>query len=354
MFTVLAFALAVSCFGPRHSGGDSGQNAVLDTGAVAGAEEALEIRSSLLNAPAVPAPSRRFPTLQMPRVYGDDPAAAAEYALEHYWDGFLNGEGLTTPKAVLGVLDEEVEQALSNYIALLTEVKNDASPDNLAPLKMAQKGVRHFFSKLEARQKADTSSNTYLRMAELVTKYLYDPNSPMRDEDLYLPFAEAAAESACTSGDMRNAYRFEAKQCRTNTFGSKVPDFNYSDINGHKGSLYAVKAEYTMLFFSNPGCESCKQIIHDVMARNYIELMISNRKLAVVNIYIDEEVSKWREYSPNYPSCWINGYDYTFSLRDSGKYDIRAIPSLYLLDSDKRVLMKDADTEKVLKFLDKI
>ena len=65
-------------------------------------------------------------------------------------------------------------------------------------------------------------------------------------------------------------------------------------------------------------------------------------------------MSKWRDYSHNYPSCWINGYDYTFSLRESGAYDIRAIPSLYLLDSDKRVLMKDAPTPKVLSFLDKI
>ena len=340
LFIALTLALAVACFGPRNNGQGSG------SGANAGSGE--DSVSSLMGGapPAVPAATRHFPTIQMPRVYGDDPAAAAEYAVEHYWDGFLNGDGPTTPKAVLGVLDEEVEQALSNYIALLTEVKQDATPDNLAPLKAAQKGVRHFFSKLEAKQLADTSSRAYLRMTELVTKYLYDPNSPMRDEDLYLPFVEAAAESACTADDMRNAYRFEARQCRTNTFGSKVPDFSFSDIKGHKGSLYGVNAEYTMLFFSNPGCESCKQIIHDVMARNYIESMIANRKLAVVNIYIDEEVAKWREYSPNYPECWINGYDYTFSLR--------AIPSLYLLDSDKRVLMKDADTEKVLKYLDKI
>ena len=57
---------------------------------------------------------------------------------------------------------------------------------------------------------------------------------------------------------------------------------------------------------------------------------------------------------PNYPSSWINGYDYTFKLRSSGTYDIRAIPSLYLLDSRKRVLMKDAPTETVLSYLDKI
>ena len=65
-------------------------------------------------------------------------------------------------------------------------------------------------------------------------------------------------------------------------------------------------------------------------------------------------MQKWREYLPNYPKDWINGYDYTFSLRDSRKYDIRAIPSLYLLDAGKRVIMKDAPTSDVLSYLETI
>ena len=67
-----------------------------------------------------------------------------------------------------------------------------------------------------------------------------------------------------------------------------------------------------------------------------------------------DEVQKWREYLHNYPPEWINGYDYTFSLRDSGSYDIRAIPSLYLLDAGKRVIMKDAPTGRVLDYLETI
>ena len=191
-------------------------------------------------------------------------------------------------------------------------------------------------------------------MTDLVSKYLYDPNSPLRDEDLYLPFAEAAAKSPSTADDMRQAYQFEANACRTNSFGKKVPDFKYSNIKGKKGTLYGVKADYTMLFFSNPGCTACKEIVNDITAHGYINRLISDGKLAIVNIYIDEEVSKWRDYVPNYPSSWINGYDYTFQLRSSGTYDIRAIPSLYLLDSQKRVLMKDAPTERVISYLDRI
>ncbi len=109
-----------------------------------------------------------------------------------------------------------------------------------------------------------------------------------------------------------------------------------------------------MLFFSNPGCTSCKEIIDEIGASGCIHPMIAAHRLAIINIYIDEEVQKWRDYLPHYPKDWINGYDYTFSLRDSGLYDIRAIPSLYLLDEQKRVLMKDAPTANVLEYLENI
>lgn len=301
-----------------------------------------------------PAASHSFPTVSIPSVYADDSDSRTDYVLEHYWDAFLAGKGATTPVSILGVFDEDVEQALANYIQVLSNVKAAATPDDKAPLIRARKSVSRFFDKLEAVQKKDTSANTYLRLTEMVSRYLYDPNSPLRDEDLYLPFVEAMESSACTRSDMRNAYRHEIQMCRTNPFGSKVPDIRFKDVQGHKGSLYAINADYTMLFFSNPGCESCKGIIQAVMSRGYIESKISAGKLAIVNVYIDEEVDKWRDYSINYPSCWVNGYDYTFSLRDSGQYDIRAIPSLYLLDGQKRVIMKDAPTERVLAFFDKI
>ena len=344
---IIVLALCAAACGPRGSSG-SGNNEPQK-------EVAPEFGCMQIPAEApVPAPSRSFPNLSVPKIYGENTAEAQEYVLEHYWDNFLEGDGITGPQTILGVSDDEVDQAVSNYVEILSIVKSEATPEDLAPLHRAQGSIRNFFKNLEKKQLADTSALTYLRLTELVSHYLYDPISPARDEDLYLPFVEAMEKSPCTRDDMRNAYRHELKMCRTNTFGQAVPDFRFSDIKAHKNTLYGVKADYTMLFFSNPGCESCKEIIHDVMSRRYIESYISEGKLAIVNIYIDEEVDKWRDYSPNYPKSWINGYDYTFSLRDSGKYDIRAIPSLYLLDSHKRVLMKDAPTERVLSFLDTI
>lgn len=349
-FIAVVLSLGLAACGGRHASNPG--NAEEDL--VAPAESAFFAKPAGEAPEPAEVPSAVFPTISIPSIYGNSPELEQEYLLDHYWDAFLSAEGITTPKSILGVSDDSVEQALANYIQILSNVKALSTPDDLAPLHHAQRSVKNLFKKLEARQKQDTTAHTYLRLTEMVSHYLYDPNSPLRDEDLYLPFVEAMAGSPFTREDMRTAYHHELKMCRTNPFGQKVPDIKFKDVKGHQSSLYSVHADYIMLFFSNPGCESCKGIIKDVMSRGYMESFIAEKKLAVVNIYIDEEVAKWRDYSPNYPSSWINGYDYTFSLRDSGAYDIRAIPSLYLLDSSKRVLMKDAPTEKVLAFLDKL
>ena len=80
--------------------------------------------------------------------------------------------------------------------------------------------------------------------------------------------------------------------------------------------------------------------------------MIENGILAIVNVYIDGEVDKWLDYEPNYPRNWLNGYDPSGIINEGELYYVRAIPSLYLLDSQKRVIMKDAPVERVLEFFD--
>lgn len=307
--------------------------------------DTVEVGTSL---PAPP-PSRHrptvkpFPEVQVPSVCSGE-NERLEYMVEHFWDRYFKGGGRTDSATVLGVRKSEVEQAFSNYAALLDNV----------PMSTAQKSVASLFDKLEAEQARDSTALTYLQFTEIVSKYLYDPNSPLRNEDYYLPFVKRMAVCRFTRDDMVPAYRFEAKMCAMNQYGTVAPDFQFRTLEGKVHSLHSIKAEYTMLFFSNPYCESCKSIIQDVMTRRYMNDYITNGRVAVVNVYIDEEVDKWREYAHNYPRNWYSGYDFLFKIRNDEDYNVRAIPSLYLLDKDKRVIMKDAPTGKVLGFLDRI
>ena len=92
-------------------------------------------------------------------------------------------------------------------------------------------------------------------------------------------------------------------------------------------------------------------IIQVLKGDQKISAMISQGRLAVLNIYIDEDLQAWREYMPIYPEEWYNGFDPDLVIRTDNLYNVRAIPSLYLLDSDKRVIMKDAPENKLFNYL---
>jgi len=287
--------------------------------------------------------TRPFPGTNIPGLISE-PAARATYLAEHYWDGYFSGDGLSDSSALLGVALPDLEQAMANWCGVLGEM----------PVGAAQKAVGKAFDAMEARHAADTSAQVFARFGEIVIRYLYDPNSPLRSEDLYLPFVQKLVQSPWTPEDMRPAYRYEARMCAMNPIGAKVPDFRYKMLGGRISRLYAIRAEYLMLFFSNPGCQACKGIIEDVMGHPGIEELMASGHLAVMNLYIDEDIAAWRAYAPNYPASWISGYDPDGVIRADRLYHVRAIPSLYLLDAQKRVILRDAPTEKVLDYLDKI
>ena len=283
---------------------------------------------------------RPFPLPEIPAVYSD-PEERQEYVLNHFWDAFLAGDGLCDTSAVLGVAHGEVEKNVALFTQLLEAI----------PLDRAQEKMRHFFSQVEHRQAADTASHVYLLMEEIVTRYLYDPNSPVRDEDLYLPYVEGLADSPFTREEARPGYVYQRRMCALNPVGSAAPDFRFTDARGREHHLYEVKADATLLFFSNPGCYACLEIINTLQAMPGIEERIRSRGLAVVNVYIDDDLDAWRAYEPNYPRSWYCGYDAAGAIREERLFNVRAIPSLYLLDAEKRILMKDAPVERVVSWL---
>ena len=290
---------------------------------------------------AVSAP-RQFPSATVPGVITDR-AEAAEYMAEHFWDEFTDTSSVFACDSALvnGVRQGDLEQAFSDYAGIL----------EMVDLKQAEASVKRLYERIESFERRDTSTNVFEAVAALAERYLYDPNSPLRNEDFYLPLAEGLSEYEGFSEAERASYAYTARMCSLNRTGQKAADFEFSDKNGNLRSLYGIEAECTLLFFSNPGCEACKSIIMTLESDPAVDRLISKRKLAVVNIYIDEDIASWYSYMPIYPDNWYNGYDPNLIIRTDLLYNVRAIPSLYLLDCDKRVIMKDAPEPRVLSYI---
>jgi len=60
----------------------------------------------------------------------------------------------------------------------------------------------------------------------------------------------------------------------------------------------------------------------------------------VLAVYPDADLSAWLK-AP-FPPGWISGYDAGKVITGNQLYDLKAMPTLYLLDKEKRVILKDA------------
>lgn len=290
-----------------------------------------------------PAPALRdFPMVEVPAML-EDPAERFRYAAERFWDAFTDTTRLYTCDSltVNGVPRDDVEYQMGMFATLLQQV--DPAP--------SVRAMARLYDRIDRFARKYPSSNVFDVLAELTRKYFYDPNSPLRDEQLYLPFVQRLGESDLVDSGLRTGYAWEARMCALNLPGTPAADFSFIDTEGRLRTLYGIKADRMLLIFGNPGCAACVDLMEQMTSDPDICALIQAGSLKVVDVYIDEEIDDWKAHKAEYPSVWINGYDHLGRIRGDLIYNVRAIPSLYLLDRNKVVLAKDAPVERVLEAL---
>ena len=283
-----------------------------------------------------------FPDVQLPSMISGQ-QEALEYMALNYWNGMTDPSRNYPSDSLLvsGVRRGDVEQKFAEWTSIM----------EYAGQGVWSKAVGNVYERALACEKKDTSSQVFETFVDLFQKYYYNPNSPLRNEDVYYHFVSLYSSFDGLSDVEKGKYVREARLCALNRIGTKAADFRFADKRGKMTSLYDIKAELTLLFFSNPGCNACMQIIDVLREDPMISSQIASGRLAVVNVYIDEDIQSWLDYMPIYPEEWYNGFDPDLVLRNNEMYSIRAIPSLYLLDSEKRVIMKDAPEERLFRYL---
>ena len=257
------------------------------------------------------------------------PEQRADFLVKHYWDNvnFADTNYIHHP--------EVTEQAWADYCDILNHV----------PLETAQEAMR----KTIERTNVDKKVFTYI--TDLADKYLYDPNSPMRNEEFYIPVLDAMLDSPLLEEIEKVRPKARRELAQKNRIGTKALNFNYTLASGAQGSLYQRQAEYILLFINNPGCHACTETIDALRNAPIINQLLEQKRLTVLSIYPDEELDEWRKHLNEFPQEWINGYDKKFAIKEQQLYDLKAIPTLYILNKEKTVLLKDATTQAVEEYL---
>ena len=260
-----------------------------------------------------------------------DPEQRAIFVANHYWDHFDFRDTAYIH------LPDITEQASVNFMDLLQRI----------PQEEALSAIR------KLAEKASVEPVVLKYFWETLYRYWHDPNSPMKNEDMFILLCQGMEQTPQVGDFLMARAAYFRKIAEKNRTGMKAADFAYTLASGKQGRLYGIKADLTLLFFYNPDCHTCADIKQAMRSSQRLQELTASGRLKVLTIYPDEDVELWRAHLHEMADSWINGYDKGQVLTLEQRYDLTSIPSFYLLDKEKNVLLKDADWQQVLYFFEK-
>jgi hypothetical protein len=264
-----------------------------------------------------------FPYPQIPSMM-TEPQQRATYLLMHYWDN------VDFKDMKLVANDDFMEQGFVNYLSVLPIV------DALT----AERSVEAMM------KRAEVNGVAYKKLVNIAEKYLFEPNSPMVSDEMYIMFLNQVLKTSVLSKVEKSRFEYQHRVVMKNRVGSVATDFIYMDKDGKTGSLHQLKAEETLLVFYDPECDNCAEIIEKLRYDRRLNSKIMSGKLRVLAVYAGDNRALWEQHLAKMPTNWLVGRAVS-KIQPLGLYVLRAMPAIYLLDKDKKVVKKEAVPENL-------
>lgn len=305
-----------------------------------------------------------FPYVEVP-VFIKDTNEVVRYLVENYWARYFK-IGMEDTSA-FSMDQAKFAEAYAGYVQVLNIMQNgkDRNQTEL-DLKRIAASQKTLFATADSLYMAGHKT-VLARLLDMSEKFLYNPNSSYLNEELYIQALEAILQLKSLDSLHKIPYVYQLTLAKLNRVGSKANDFEYvykiavqnwyltrNNNNLKRSTLYKLPAEYLLIYFNNPDCASCKEIQQALATNTRIQKMLESGKLKVLSMYIDEDTALWESRYDDFPKEWIYARDEKGILRDNEIYGIRAIPSMYLLDKNKTVLLKDASVGKVIGYFEQL
>lgn len=248
-----------------------------------------------------------------------EPGERADYVVKHYWERYDFGREPETKDSTF------LEQAFVDYAAVLP----------LADSTCADKSIAKLVN-------ASANASYRERLMSLARHYLEHPQSPIRNEMIYTMFLRRYAALPSLSPEQRERALYMSRQLSKNLPGRQAADFAYTTRKGQKGTLHTTKAERLLLVFYDPDCENCHRLLAEAMQSGWLT---DNRQLKVMTVYAGTDTMAWRKERMLLPEAWTDAH--APGIEQQQLYYIPATPAFYLLDGNKKVVLKDATPEQL-------
>jgi peroxiredoxin len=252
------------------------------------------------------------------------------YYKTHFWDGIdIADTGLLRSpllhNKIMDYLDNVVIQQADTIIVAVDEL--------IAASKKNDEAFRYMLISLTNKYESSKVMGFDKVFVHLVDTYYMTNQATWTDAETIKKLEERAAS------------------IRPNFIGNPAPAFTLQDTLGRDYRLYDIDAKYTVLYFYDPDCGHCKKATPELYDA-YADLQSKN--VEVLAICTTTDGKRWHEFIVENDLGWINLADLEAKTHFKYYYDVRSTPTVYILDEDKKILLKKIATEDIPDVIDQL
>jgi len=158
---------------------------------------------------------------------------------------------------------------------------------------------------------------------------------------------------ACGDADLSNVIKSTAESIQNLSIGKTPPNFSMLGVDNKNFDLYttAAKNKYTLVMFWSSWCEHCKGEAPEVKA---CYTQWHDKGFEIVGVSIDKQKVVWenavKERGFTFPNvCGMKEYQSPVAK----DYRVTRTPTFFLIDGNKKIVLKPKGIRDVQTFLSK-
>ena len=257
-----------------------------------------------------------------------EPEARANYIVDHVWDG-------------IEVLDSASfldYQQMNLFLMDYFDIAYNANKENF------NQSVKQLFTIATPVMDSLLFEFGYNNM-------LY-PNSPVFNQEKYFDMMSIADELKLLDEAQKIRLEDSYKIFLKNRPGTVAEDFAYITPDGAEKTLHTTERKgLLLLIFYNPTCGACERNMEYFSSQEWVKKAVDDGDISILYMYAEDDAEAWRAKLNKIPEYASVGMDHNYRIMSERIYDLLAMPTMYLIDKDNKVILKDLFPNQLEEYL---
>lgn len=180
---------------------------------------------------------------------------------------------------------------------------------------------------------------------KFLSKYLLDKYNEKKNTDLYevvylhiIQKYYLHSDSEWITARDRNILSNEYNSRKPLEIGQTAPKIEMGT------NLYDLNSNRIIVYFFNYSCEHCEVVSKELKK---ISIKMDSENITLFAVCLGNDNSECEKYIANLPNNWQCAFDNSKINDIATRYNLQHTPTIFLLDSEKRILAKNLTTSKL-------